>query len=65
MSILIITTNYHDKKRGVFFLEVVQDANEKLLQDQEKYFFYILEQTEQILKDYNIQYCEVMDKKKI
>lgn len=48
----------------MFFLEVVQDANEKLLQDQEKYFFYILEQTEQIIQDYNIQYNAVKDDRK-
>lgn len=49
---------------GVFILEVVQDANEKILQDQEKYFFYVLEQTENIIQDYNIQYNAVKDDRK-
>lgn len=60
LIIIVITTT----KRGVLFLEVVQDANEKLLQDQEKYFFYVLEQTENIIQDYGIQYNAVKDDRK-
>jgi len=45
-------------------MEIVENANENLLNSQERYFFYIKSQAEQIIKDYNITYAEVMDNKK-
>ena len=48
----------------MFFLEVVQDANEKLLENEENYLRYILDQAEQIIKDYGIQYNDIQDNRK-
>ena len=45
-------------------MEVVENANTELLQDQERYFFYIWDNVEQIIQDYNLQYTEIMDNKK-
>jgi len=43
---------------------VIVDSNENILQDQQKYLLYIIEHINRILKDYNIQYAEVVDSRK-
>jgi len=49
----------------VYFLEILENANDNLLQNQERYFFYIKQQIENIIEDYNIQYTDIRDEKKI
>ena len=46
------------------FLEILENANDNLLQDQERYFFYIKQQIENIITDYDITYTEIKDDRK-
>lgn len=46
-------------------MEIVEDSNEKLLDDTERYLQYILQAVEQIIKDYKIVYSDVQDTRKI
>lgn len=46
-------------------MEILENANDNLLQNQERYFFYIKQQIENIIEDYNIQYTDIRDEKKI
>ena len=45
-------------------MEIVEDANEKLLNDPERYFFYIRDAVKQIIADYEIEYCDIKDDRK-
>ena len=45
-------------------MEIVEDANEILLKDPERYFFYIRDAVKQIIADYDIQYCDIQDDRK-
>lgn len=45
-------------------MEIVENANEMLLQDPERYFFYIRDAVKQIIADYDIQYCDIQDDRK-
>lgn len=42
----------------------MENANSELLQDQERYFFYIKQQIENIITDYDITYTEIKDDRK-
>ena len=43
----------------------MENANNEILNNQERYFFYIREHIEKIIIDYDIQYTEVKDERKI
>lgn len=45
-------------------MEIVENANNELLQDQERYLKYILQNVQEIIKDYNITYNDVKDNRK-
>lgn len=45
-------------------MEIVENANNEILQDQERYFFYIKQQIENIIQDYGIAYNDIKDNKK-
>lgn len=52
------------KDNNTPIIGVIEDSNENILQDQQKYLMYIIGHIERILKDYNIQYAEVVDSRK-
>ncbi len=45
-------------------MEIVEDGNNEILNNQERYFFYILQEVEKIIQDYKITYNEITDNKK-
>ena len=45
-------------------MEIVEDANKKLLEDPERYLKYLLQVTDDIINDFNVQYNDIKDNRK-
>lgn len=45
-------------------MEIVEDANKKLLEDPERYLKYLLQVTDDIITDFNVQYNDIKDNRK-
>jgi len=45
-------------------VEIVEDANKKLLEDPERYLKYLLQVTDDIINDFNVQYNDIKDTRK-
>lgn len=52
-------TNNPEKLTGV-----IVDSNENILNNEQEYFIYILENVKQIIKDYGLKYSDVVDSRK-